>query len=291
MIKQFISRNYLSFPKSVLKQIASPRNLVIEPIAGCNVVCSACPQDQLKRPYGIMTLPNFKHIIDEVNPTSIGLYFMGEPFLNPDIFKMIEYASNRGVKTVINTNGSTLIRDFKAIAESGLTKIAVSVDGYTQETFEVYRHGIDCEQVWRGLKLLTMMEQGPHIQVRTLAFDNTMKEIALIRLELKKMNIIDHRIIEPILTGWGGKVNADIGVLGDSGRVKNTRPKICPSLYRLAVTWDGEVLPCCNDVHGENSFGNIYQTSFDHIMWGNSMWKRKSKRQFNICANCYEDDE
>ena len=291
MIKQYISRNYLSIPKPVLKQLASPRNLVIEPIAGCNVTCSACPQDQLKRPYGLMTLDHFKRIIDEVNPTSVGLYFMGEPFLNPDIFKMIAYASKRDIKTVINTNGSTLIRDYQLIAESGLTKIAVSVDGYTQETFEAYRHGINSKEVWRGLKLLTMMEAGPHIQVRTLAFESTMKEIALIKQKLKRMNITDHRIIEPIITGWGGKVNTDLGVLGDSGRVKNTRPKVCPSLYRLAVTWDGEVLPCCNDVHGENSFGNIYRDSFDHIMWDGSMWKRKAKRQFNICANCYEGED
>lgn len=295
MIKKLVSRYYNHIPKDILKILFTPKNLVIEPVAGCNVKCSACPQDQLKRDYGMLSYADFQTIIDKTNPRSIGLYFMGEPFLNPEIFDMIDYASEKEVKTTINTNGTTLLRDYKKIAESGLNKIAVSVDGYTQEVFEAYRHGINARDVYYGLKLLTMknshVESGPHIQVRTLAFESTMKEIQLIRREIMLMNITDHRIIKPIITGWGGKENHDIEKLGDSGRVKDQKPKICPSLFRMAITWDGLVLPCCNDVHGENRFGNIFEQEFNDIMWGSDMWRKKAEREFEICNHCYEDDE
>lgn len=295
MIKQILSKHYQKIPKVILMNFVTPRNLVIEPIAGCNVVCSACPQDQLKRSYGSMTINQFQTIIDKTKPNTMGLYFMGEPFLNPDIFNMIEYAYSKGIKTTINTNGTTLIRDYQKIAESHLTKIAVSIDGLTQETWETYRHGINAEQIWHGLKLLTMVnshtEQGPHIQVRTLAFNNTLKEIPQIKEKLARMNIHDHRVITPIVTGWGGKVNPDLDKLGHDGRVKSSKPEICPSLYRMAITWDGDVLPCCNDVHGENVFGNIYDPdkTYISIMWGSDMWRKKALRMFKICENCTEE--
>lgn len=292
-VKRIISQHYLHIPKWLLKRFATPRNLVVEPVAGCNVACSACPQDVLKRPYGLMTLDMFHRIITKTDPKSIGLYFMGEPFLNPDIFKMIEYA--RHAKVTINTNGSTLLRDYEKIMNSGLDKIAVSIDGVTQETFEAYRHGINAAEVLAGLKRLTMIkshvEDKPHIQVRTLMFETTKQEIELIDQTIAQMGITDHRHITPIITGWGGKQNPDIGTLGQTGRKKNTKPRICPSLFRMAVTWDGFILPCCNDVHGENVFGNIKYGSWNHIMWNSEMWKKKAKRGFKICENCYEDDQ
>jgi MoaA/NifB/PqqE/SkfB family radical SAM enzyme len=295
LIKKTIEKHYKHIPKIILRHFFTPKNLVIEPIAGCNVVCSACPQDQLRRPYGKMSFNDFKTIIRKMKPTSIGLYFMGEPFLNRKIFDMIKHANHKRIKTSVNTNGSTLLMDYDKIMNSGLDKIAVSIDGYTQETFEMYRHGINRDYVYDGLKLLSMVhshvESKTHIQVRTLAFESTMREISLIQNEMDLMNILDHRIIEPIITGWGGKENLDLDKLGSSGRVKDTRPLICPSLFRMAVTWDGWVLPCCNDVHGENKFGNIFRDSYMNIMWGSGMWRKKANRCFGICGNCYEGDD
>ena len=294
LIKKLLSKYYPYLPKFLLKLVATPRNLVVEPIAGCNVMCSACPQDELKRPYGTMSFETFHKIINKAAPKSIGLYFMGEPFLNPELFKMIKYASMSDVKTTVNTNGSTLLRDYERIMNSGLTKIAVSIDGVTQETFEAYRKWINAAEVLAGLKALTMVcshiEDKPHIQVRTLMFETTKQEIELIDQTITRMGITDHRHIVPIITGWGGKTNPDMDKLGHAGRVKNTKPKICPSLFRMAITWDGFVLPCCNDIHGENKFGNIKYGTWDNIIWDSEMWKKKANRAFKICENCYEDE-
>lgn len=290
-VKQMVSKYYQHIPKWLLMRFATPRNLIVEPIAGCNVTCSACPQDILTRAKGQMSMGTFRQIIDKASPRSVGLYFMGEPFLNRDIFEMIEYA--QPAKVTINTNGSTLMKDFIKIMDSSLAKICVSVDGVTQETFEAYRHGIDAKSVLTGLKLLTMIkshvEEKPHIQVRTLMFENTLKEMKLIDDTIASMGITDHRHIKPIVTGWGGKVNLDIDILGHKGKLKNIRPKICPSLFRAAVTWDGLVIPCCNDVHADNVFGDIRRGSWKEIIWSGDMWLRKAKRQFDICSNCYEE--
>ena len=117
-----------------------------------------------------------------------------------------------------------------------------------------------------------------------------MTELTEIDDFVKLNGIQDHRHLTPIITGWGGKVNSDIEVLGD-GRQKNMKPKICPSLFRMAITWQGEVLPCCNNVHGENTFGNINDLSFGDIVWGSKMWKQKAECSFDICNNCLEGDD
>lgn len=287
-LKEWASSNYIRIPKSALKRFATPRNITAEPVAGCNVTCSACPADCLKRPYGKMTMPTFKNIIDKIHPSNVGLYFMGEPSLNPDIFNMIRYAKSHGVKTSLNTNGSNLIRDYKEIINSNLDKIAVSVDGVTQETFEAYRKGINAENVLQGIKILSKYATGSplHIQIRTLLFKSTLEEIREIDRFVEQCNLTDHKHLEPIITGWGGKENKDLDILGYEGQVKSQKPTVCPALFRMAVTWNGEVLPCCNDVHGENSFGNINEKTYGKIMWGTEMWMQKSNRVFDICENC-----
>ena len=291
LIKQIIAKYYNYIPKTVLKRFFTPRNLVVEPVAGCNVRCSACPQDQLQRPYGKMNYDDFRKVIIKTHPVSVGLYFMGEPFLNRQIFDMIAYAKHKGVKTVVNTNSTLLLMDHALIMDSGLNKITLSLDGVTQETMEKYRHGINAENVLKGIKLLsTYNTPKPHIQVRTLMFKPTIEELPQIKEFLASCGITDHRLITPIITGWGGKQNPDIDILGE-GRSKSGKPKICPSLFRMAITWDGWVLPCCNDVHGKYRFGNIFTDNYMDIMWGSGMWKLKAKRVFSICENCTEDEE
>jgi MoaA/NifB/PqqE/SkfB family radical SAM enzyme len=295
-VKRYLRKNYHYIPDTILKKIATPKNIIVEPIAGCNVVCSACPCDILKRPYGLMKFSTFRNVVDKTHPTKIGLYFMGEPFLNPEIFRMIRYAKSKGVRTVVNTNGTTLLRDFQEIVDSELDKITISFDGLTQEIAETYRKGINIEEVIKGFELLShyhnnKVDSHLHIQVRSLLFKPTLSEIDDIKDLVNRNGVSDHCLIKPILTGWGGKENKDLDILGDIGHIKKAKPESCPSLFRMAVLWNGDVVPCCNDVHGENIFGNINDDSWMNIMWNNNMWKKKMMREFDICNNCYEDEE
>jgi MoaA/NifB/PqqE/SkfB family radical SAM enzyme len=62
----------------------------------------------------------------------------GEPTLHPDIFKMIRFAHDSGLKTMMNSNGQ-LLDDDEVIMEllsSGLDSLHLSLDGSTQDTYE-----------------------------------------------------------------------------------------------------------------------------------------------------------
>ncbi|MCW4049038.1 MAG: radical SAM protein [Candidatus Bathyarchaeota archaeon] len=293
-LKRSLSTNYGHIPKQFLKRFGTPRNIVIEPIAGCNLRCHACPSDSLEREYGKMTFENFIKVLDKMDPNNIGLYFMGEPFLNNEIFEMIKAAKKRNIKVTINTNGTTLYRDYEKIVESGLDHLNISLDGFSQESMNSYRKGIKASEILQGIKLLSMAKEQhgpPHITIRTLLFKPAIKELAQIVQFVKTCKIDDHRLITPIITGWGGKINTDADKLGnDKHRVKAGKPDVCPSLFRMAVTWDGEVLPCCNDVHGQYSFGNIFESSFEDIFWNNDLRLRKCRREFSICDICMDEE-
>ena len=64
----------------------------------------------MTREGGFMEFDLFKKIIDDCNDLEhLCMHNWGEPLLHKDIFRMIEYAKNKGVNYVVmNTNGTLL---------------------------------------------------------------------------------------------------------------------------------------------------------------------------------------
>ena len=123
-----------------------PTHLQIEPTTYCNLRCLLCPVNTgLNRPRGHMDFKVFQKVVDEVGEYLffILLWDWGEPFLNPEIYAMIRYAVERGIKVVSSTNGHLFAQYDHAdrVVRSGLDTLIVALDGITQETYEGYRQG------------------------------------------------------------------------------------------------------------------------------------------------------
>ena len=84
----------------------------IETAAICDLACPHCYREYILTPDKIMKFENYKKIIDEISELkvpSIKLNWRGEPLLNPNINKFIEYAKMKGILEVsINTNATNL---------------------------------------------------------------------------------------------------------------------------------------------------------------------------------------
>jgi len=80
---------------------------------------------------------------------------------------------------------------------------------------------------------------------------------------------------------------------GGMVKVANLRaPKRCVyPAYELIIGIDGDVLLCCNDYHGENTFGNVRQLSIQDI-WNSERMRQIRKElligrtELNICQIC-----
>ena len=121
-----------------------PRLVFWETTAGCNLRCIHCrridvadrlvPED--------LTTAESKALIDQIVAFSSPIFVLsgGEPLMRPDIFAIARYAAGRGLRVALATNG-TLIDDRMAdrIVDAGIRRVAVSIDGASATTHDVFR--------------------------------------------------------------------------------------------------------------------------------------------------------
>ncbi len=106
----------------------------------CNFSCEFCPDSRMTRERGFMDPGLLEGILDEVAGTGLArtvhFHVMGEPLMYPGLVDAIRYASTRGLKTSITTNGSLLTDELlEALIEAGLTSITLSLQTPDEKTF------------------------------------------------------------------------------------------------------------------------------------------------------------
>ncbi|MFQ5444699.1 MAG: radical SAM/SPASM domain-containing protein [Nitrospinales bacterium] len=257
-------------------------SLIIEPTNTCNLRCTFCfVTEGMERPDGFMELDLFKKVIDDSPGLEhLCMHNWGEPLLHKDIFKMIDYASDAGVKYVVmNTNG-TLLTDkmIDKIVNSSLSIIRFSIDG-SAETFKRVR-GVELEKIEKNiLKLKEKKEKvrpdlgmGVVFTVEDETQDDAEEYIA------HWETIVDHVRLQPKL-------------------IQSPRTETCPELFgkdygKLVVLWDGTVIPCCVDYNATLSLGNAWQDSVMDLWRGkeiDELRRQHIDKEFHpTCANCNE---
>jgi radical SAM protein with 4Fe4S-binding SPASM domain len=288
-----------------------PVSLTVEPTNSCNLLCPECERTkQTNYSPGELEIPVYNKILSESYTYlfSLVLHFQGEPFLHPRILEMISLASKKKIYTIISTNGQDLDDDIaREIVNSGLNEIIVSMDGLDQSTYEKYRVGGDLKRVKTGIQNLVRYkkEHGgsyPEITLQCLVFSHNQHQVNDIKrwggetgvdrvriktarmIEYKKGNlrIPDNKFARYRLT--------DNGQYELKSRFRNYCWR---SWSRSVITCDGEILPCCFDVHKEFVFGNIKEQPFTEIWTSdqyNSFRKKilKNRKAIKICRNCTE---
>ena len=137
--------------------LASNLNLLDYPIqldfelnASCNLKCPMCPiSAESPKGKGKSTwfdFEFFKELIDysvEKGTKAIKLNYINEPLIRNDILKFIEYAEVKGILDIyFSTNGILLKEEIsRNLINSGLTRIQISIDAVTQETYNKVRPG------------------------------------------------------------------------------------------------------------------------------------------------------
>jgi radical SAM protein with 4Fe4S-binding SPASM domain len=291
----------------------NPTTLDIEPINLCNLKCSECAlgNGQITRKKGHIDFELYKNIIDETNRDllTLSLFFQGEPYMNGNIFKMIQYADSKLVYTYISTNGHFLDNEnAKSTVESGLKKLIISLDGVDEKTYRLYRKNGDFHKVMQGIKnvirwKIKLQMQYPEVVIRFLVFKYNEhqipeiykigKELGVEKVVIKTAQIYNYQNKQHIIPSHDEYSRYKII---DSGQVKikSQHPNKCYRMWESSViTIEGDVVPCCFDKNSNNKLGNLYNQSF-HEIWRSKRYgqfRRKifSKRnKVDICANCSE---
>ncbi len=286
-----------------------PVHVSIEPTNVCNALCPVCEtgKGDMQRNIGFMDFKNYCDLIDEIAPTTSVLlfYFMGEPFLNKNAYKMIKYARERNIFVETCTNGDLV--DPKKLLWSDISKISFQIGGLTPEIHSRYRVNSDLLRVQSNLLRL--------IELRRESNSRIIIEVGFI-----VMRHNEHQV--DAFLEWAESVGVDVANIIDpcarnmieahAYLPKDRKywfyneeafnqgyliPKVIPQnsctwiWNSIQVNWDGTVVPCCRDTNGKHVLGNIFEDGIDKVF--NSTQSidfrskiLKSQGDIDICRLC-----
>lgn len=121
-----------------------PLQVDFELSSSCQLRCAFCLHGMERVPRRDLDRGLLYRILDECGEhglVSIKLNYINEPLLAPDLEDVIRYARSRGVlNTYFATNGAALTEErSRALIDAGVSKIMVSLDATTSETFMAAR--------------------------------------------------------------------------------------------------------------------------------------------------------
>ncbi len=125
------------------KKEYKPRLIFWEVTKGCNLRCIHCraTATELMSPADLPTgkaLNIISQIAEFSNP--ILVLSGGEPLYRHDIFQLAEYATSRGIRTALATNGTLVTSDIaEKIKNAGIKRVSISLDGSDATTHDTFR--------------------------------------------------------------------------------------------------------------------------------------------------------
>ena len=161
--------------------MASPLRLVFwETTKACNLSCKHCravPQRSLG-PDELNTRQAFD-LIDAIGKVSKPVMVLsgGEPLYRPDIFDIAGYGVESGFRMAMATNGTLIDERIAAkIADVGISRVAISLDGATPETHDRFRNmdGSHAKAL-RGIRLLR--DEGVSVQINSTIAKHNVDEL------------------------------------------------------------------------------------------------------------------
>jgi MoaA/NifB/PqqE/SkfB family radical SAM enzyme len=139
--------NYIKFNFSPRREVLNyePVTISIVATSSCTLSCDMCPTHSPKVPRDYihaqrntrdMSFEMFKEIIDRFKSAmNVQIIGSGEPMLNKDFFRMVDYAASRGMKVKTFSNGTTIEENIGRILGSRLDGITISINGHDAQEF------------------------------------------------------------------------------------------------------------------------------------------------------------
>ncbi|MBF0290229.1 MAG: SPASM domain-containing protein [SAR324 cluster bacterium] len=268
-----------------------PTRICIELTNRCNLNCPFClvgqqdlqesvAHDDLNRDTGGMDMDLCRKIIKEASQFGIQeimLTFQGEPlmFKRQNFIELIKLARQHGLQPIVFTNGLLLDPAFsRAIVKAGLHAMRFSVDGMTQDVYELNRVGGTFEKVYHNMRDMVQIvkEEGSSLQLwwQFIALRNNEHQIDEARDMAKKIGI-------PFIVKTFAESIPELVPKNPEYHRKHIS-KTCHDIYRaMWVYWNGDVVPCCYDLDGKERLGNINENTIEEI-WNGKKYKNLRKR-------------
>jgi radical SAM protein len=121
-----------------------PLLVIWEMTQACDLKCAHCRANSRphRHPLELSTAEAF-HLIDQIAKMKVPLFVLtgGDPLKRPDLMPIVQYAHKRGVRTSLTPSTTPLlVKDaIFELKQSGLMRMAVSLDGSTADLHDSFR--------------------------------------------------------------------------------------------------------------------------------------------------------
>ncbi len=251
-----------------------PLHLDVDTNYSCNLRCAMCPLGVPGRelPYGNRLLDKklYARVIAEGAArglSAVRLGLTGEPLLRGDILEFVDIAREAGlVDVMLITNGLLLTPDIsRRLIGAGLTRLQVSLDAVTAETYARLRRGGNYQTVIRNVSAF--------IEAR---------DRAGVELPLLRVSFVRTAVNAPELPAfedfWQDRADyvavqeyADlVGTPESRALIPADRREVpdfrCPDPFqRLALFVNGDLFGCCSDHGREYPWGNAHRDDIGRV--------------------------
>jgi organic radical activating enzyme len=248
----------------------------IETTNKCQAHCVFCPRDKMTRPKTTMPNEHFESLVlqcQDLGATTISLFGYGEPLLDPEISRKVQFCTDLDLDTFITTNAGLLDLDKTyELLEAGLKHIRFS--------FNTLKH---YEEIHRGLKPLEVLRNiGNFIQINRQKYAKSCK----VSMSFTLMYDDD---LQNIKDTWERKVDwlevwrpHNWGQGREYRKLTEKRKLRCPRPYNgpLQIQADGLVIPCCFLTNGELILGDTYKNTVKEILEGEAYQSLRLKHNY-----------
>ncbi|MBU1888393.1 MAG: radical SAM protein [Candidatus Omnitrophica bacterium] len=290
-----------------------PYFFIVEISNACNLRCPLCLMGQRKiiPRKNLMSIERYMSLMDPIKDYIflVSLYNWGEPFLNQDIYKIIQFNTSHNIGTVVNSNFNAPV-DGERLVRSGLAHLVISGDGITQAVYEKYRVGGKIDLVLDNLRKVVNAKKKygsrlPHVEWQCLVTKWNETQLDDIKKKVLDLGVDEVRFSNINFYSAENRQEAEAEWLPQNPiyRAFALKPvssskafrKPCFWLWRTAVVnVNGGMAPCC--LFDVPDWGNLFDEEFLSVWNGKryiearkfSRNNRNTRKAGLICDNCYE---
>lgn len=122
----------------------APRIVIWEMTRACALACRHCRAEAIPhRNPGELTTSEAFALVDQVAHCGDPIFVLtgGDPLMRDDIYKVVEYATNKGLRVAVSPSATGRLRAeaLQALSRAGCKRISLSIDAATEEEHDRFR--------------------------------------------------------------------------------------------------------------------------------------------------------
>lgn len=285
----------------------------------CNLACAHCYRDAGARAEDELDTREGRALIDEIAAAGfkIMIFSGGEPLMRSDIYELITYAAEKGLRPVLGSNGTMILLEVgQKLVKAGARAIGISIDSVDPQAHDRFRA---MPGSWQaavdGMK--NCLAAGLPFQVHTTVMDWNYEEAEALTDLAVDLGAMAHHVFFLVPTGRGKDIEYTTlreveyekllrRILNKQKQVKiELKPTCAPQFIRVAdqlgietrfkrgclaglsyclINPVGEVQPCA---YMQAKIGNVRETPFSELWRNAEVFRRLRTRAYSgRCGTC-----